>query len=86
MLLSLIIISYFPASSEATIAPVLLVHGGAEYIPDAQKKIKLDGVKEAASEGYRVLIETGCVLDAVEAAICVMEMNEAFNAGLFFLS
>ncbi|CAH1403708.1 unnamed protein product [Nezara viridula] len=72
---------YFNDKSVTTIPPVLLVHGGAEFIPDSDKKVKLDGVKESACEGYRVLIETGCVLDAVEAAIRVMEMNSAFNAG-----
>ena len=38
-------------------------------------------MKEAVRAGYRVLNETGNVLDAVEAAIRVMEDNEAFNAG-----
>ncbi|XP_014275775.1 isoaspartyl peptidase/L-asparaginase [Halyomorpha halys] len=67
--------------SKSTVKPVLVVHGGAEYIPDTHKKVKLDGVKQAACQGYRVLTETGCVLDAVEAAICVLENNEVFNAG-----
>jgi L-asparaginase / beta-aspartyl-peptidase len=39
------------------------------------------GVEKATREGSRVLADGGCALDAVEAAICVMEDNPIFNAG-----
>ncbi|KAK9506025.1 hypothetical protein O3M35_008039 [Rhynocoris fuscipes] len=65
----------------ASVTPVLVVHGGAGDIPDSRIQPKLDGVRAAARAGYRVLNETGNVLDAIEAAIHVMEDDEAFNAG-----
>uniref|UniRef100_A0A069DRG3 Putative isoaspartyl peptidase/l-asparaginase ga20639-like isoform x2 n=1 Tax=Panstrongylus megistus TaxID=65343 RepID=A0A069DRG3_9HEMI len=64
-----------------TVTPVLVVHGGAGDIPDSRMQPKLDGVRKAARAGYKILQETGNVLDAIEAAINVMEDDEAFNAG-----
>ncbi|KAF2902114.1 hypothetical protein ILUMI_04077 [Ignelater luminosus] len=63
--------------------PVILVHGGAGIIKDdiVAKKL-IDGVKAAALEGYRILESTGNIVDAVEAAVVLMESNELFNAGL----
>lgn len=64
------------------IEPVLLVHGGAGDIPDWRVPLKLIGVRKAARVGYDILSKPeGSVLDAVEAAIKVMEDDEAFNAG-----
>lgn len=63
------------------IQPLVLVHGGAGDIPDNRIQGKFDGVRKAASEGYKVLKETGSVLDSVVAAVKVMEDLEAFNAG-----
>ena len=59
----------------------VLVHGGAGDIPDSRVPLKIQGVKKAAREGYRILCENGSVLDAVQAAVRVMEDDEAFNAG-----
>ena len=42
---------------------------------------KLDGMKAAVRVGHRVLTQTGSVLDAVEAAVKVMEDDPNFNAG-----
>uniref|UniRef100_A0A161MI98 Isoaspartyl peptidase l-asparaginase cg7860 isoform x4 n=2 Tax=Triatoma infestans TaxID=30076 RepID=A0A161MI98_TRIIF len=67
--------------SMATVTPVLVVHGGAGDIPDSRIQPKLDGVRKAARAGYKILQETGNVLDAIEAAIHVMEDDEVFNAG-----
>lgn len=61
--------------------PIVLVHGGAGEIPDTRIQPKLIGCKAAAKEGYRVLKNGGSVVDAVEAAVRVMENDEAFNAG-----
>ncbi|KAL1139952.1 hypothetical protein AAG570_006929 [Ranatra chinensis] len=63
------------------IPPVVLVHGGAGDIPDSRVANKLAGVKRAAREGYSRLIKTGNVLDSIEAAIHIMEDDDAFNAG-----
>lgn len=65
----------------SVIQPIVLVHGGAGDIPDSRVPNKLDGVRRAAKEGYRVLQETGNVLDAIVKAVEVMEDDEAFNAG-----
>lgn len=64
-----------------TMEPIVLVHGGAGEIPDSRIQGKLNGCKAAAKEGYRVLKNGGSVLDAVEAAVKIMEDEEAFNAG-----
>lgn len=64
------------------IEPVILVHGGAGDIPEWRVPLKMHGVRKAVKAGYEILSNTkGCVLDAVEAAIKVMEDDEAFNAG-----
>lgn len=61
--------------------PIVLVHGGAGEIPDSRVQLKIVGCKAAAKEGFRVLKNGGSVVDAVEAAVRVMEDDEAFNAG-----
>lgn len=63
------------------LTPLILVHGGAGDIPDSGVSEKIDGVKKAVVAGHKVLQKTGCVLDAIEAAIHVMEDLEGFNAG-----
>lgn len=62
--------------------PIVLVHGGAGDIPESRIQGKLVGCKAAAKEGYRVLKNGGTVVDAVEAAVKVMEDDQAFNAGI----
>ncbi|HEY3592975.1 MAG TPA: isoaspartyl peptidase/L-asparaginase [Polyangiaceae bacterium] len=57
----------------------ILVHGGAGRI-DA-KKGHIEGCRDAASEGARVLAAGGSSLDAVQAAVRVLEDNPLFNAG-----
>lgn len=42
---------------------------------------KFRGTKLAARIGYKTLIETGNVLDAVEQAVRSMELDDDFNAG-----
>lgn len=42
---------------------------------------KYRGTKLAARVGYKVLNETGSVLDAVEHAVRSMELSSDFNAG-----
>ncbi|ODM95470.1 putative isoaspartyl peptidase/L-asparaginase [Orchesella cincta] len=59
----------------------LIVHGGAGMISQSRIPLKLAGVQEALRAGYDVLKATNNSVDAVEAAIKVMELDEAFNAG-----
>lgn len=61
--------------------PVILVHGGAGDIPDSRIPLKIDGNKRSVEAGYKILANGGSALDAVEAAVRVMEDDEAFNAG-----
>jgi len=63
------------------INPVLVVHGGAWAIPDDMVDAHINGVRNAATTGWRVLERGGSALDAVEEAIVVMEDDETFDAG-----
>ena len=59
----------------------MLVHGGAWAIPDDTVEAHLHGVRAAAEAGWRILAAGGSSLDAVEAAVAVMEDDETFDAG-----
>ncbi len=61
--------------------PVLVVHGGAWDIPDNMVDAHLNGVRNAASAGWRALERGGSALDAVEDAVVVLEDDETFDAG-----
>ena len=61
--------------------PVLVVHGGAWAIPDDMVEAHLNGVRSAASVGWRVLECGGSALDAVEETVVVLEDDETFDAG-----
>lgn len=61
--------------------PVLVVHGGGWAIPDDMVDAHLNGIRSAMAAGWRQLEHGGCALDAVEAAVTVMEDDEAFDAG-----
>ena len=59
----------------------MLVHGGAWAIPDDAIEAHLRGVQAAVDAGWKVLSAGGSCLDAVEAAVVVMEDDETFDAG-----
>ncbi len=61
--------------------PVLLVHGGAWDIPADQLAAHTLGVTRAAETGYALLQQGASALDAVEAAVTILEDDEAFDAG-----
>src|SRR5256886_5219178 len=69
--------------SEASLSnnPVLVVHGGAWAIPDDMVEAHLNGVRNGIDAGWSALQGGGSALDAVEAAVVVMENDEAFDAG-----
>lgn len=69
-----------PLSS--TKAPIILVHGGAYDIPEAAQAAHVRGCSAAAEAGYAILERGGSALDAVEAAIRVLEDDPTFDAGL----
>ena len=61
--------------------PAIIVHGGAGDIPAELHNAHRQGTRRAAEAGWAELVTGGSALDAVEAAIVVMEDDETFNAG-----
>ena len=61
--------------------PSIIVHGGAGDIPDEMQEAHRTGTRRAAEAGWAVLSAGGSAMDAVEAAIVVMEDDETFDAG-----
>ncbi len=59
----------------------LVVHGGAWDIPDHLVELHRFGVQKAITVGMAVLNDGGSAVDAVEAAITIMEDDDSFNAG-----
>ncbi|WP_322820861.1 isoaspartyl peptidase/L-asparaginase [Chloroflexus sp.] len=59
----------------------LIVHGGAWAIPDDQVTAHIAGCIAARTAGWQVLQNGGSALDAVEAAVRVMEDDPIFDAG-----
>ncbi|KAL3270674.1 hypothetical protein HHI36_021202 [Cryptolaemus montrouzieri] len=59
----------------------VLVHGGGGHTPDDRMPAKIDCVKKSAIAGFRVLKQGGTSIEAVEAAIRVMEDDPIMNAG-----
>ncbi len=61
--------------------PVLLVHGGAWAIPDDMVAAHERGVANALTAGYSLLHKGSSAVDAVEAAVAVLEDDDTFDAG-----
>jgi L-asparaginase / beta-aspartyl-peptidase len=61
--------------------PVLLIHGGAWAMPDDAVAAHEDGIANALAAGYALLARGASAVDAVEAAVAVMEDDETFDAG-----
>jgi beta-aspartyl-peptidase (threonine type) len=61
--------------------PALIVHGGAGADPAQGRDELRDGVVAALAAGWAVLGGGGSALDAVEAAVRVLEDHPHFNAG-----
>lgn len=61
--------------------PTLLVHGGAWAIPDDAADAHRLGVRNALEAGSSILMRGGTAIDAVEAAVTVMEDDPTFDAG-----
>jgi L-asparaginase / beta-aspartyl-peptidase len=80
-----------PSSKQRTNAPQagkigFVIHGGAGTIDRAQMTSEREAqyravLKQALTAGYRILQRGGHSLDAVEAAVRVMEDDPHFNAG-----
>lgn len=66
--------------------PVIAIHGGAgtilkQYMTAEKEKAYQEKLNEALMAGYSILEKGGSALDAVEAAIKIMEDSPLFNAG-----
>ncbi|MGC1482775.1 MAG: isoaspartyl peptidase/L-asparaginase [Candidatus Acidiferrum sp.] len=61
--------------------PALIVHGGAWDIPDEAVDACNSGCRGALDAGWSILSRGGSALDAVEAAILVLEDDPVFDAG-----
>ncbi len=61
--------------------PTLLIHGGAWAMPDDEVEAHERGIGNALDAGYAVLEAGGRAVEAVEAAVVVMENDEIFDAG-----
>ncbi|HEY6006271.1 MAG TPA: isoaspartyl peptidase/L-asparaginase [Anaeromyxobacter sp.] len=68
--------------------PALIVHGGAGDLAQddlassgAPQAPRLEGVRRACTAGWSILRAGGSALDAVEAAVRVLEDDPVFNAG-----
>src|SRR6201996_8787980 len=64
-----------------TTKPVLLIHGGAWAMPDDAVAAHENGIAKALAAGYALLEGGFSAVDAVEAAVAVMEDDETFDAG-----
>jgi beta-aspartyl-peptidase (threonine type) len=62
-------------------SPALIVHGGAYDIPKETHEAHVAGCRRAAETGWAVLSRGGSALEAVEAAVRVMEDDPTFDAG-----
>jgi beta-aspartyl-peptidase (threonine type) len=62
-------------------SPVLLVHGGAWDIPPDELEAHTRGVTLAVRAGYALLRQGASALDAVEAAVTLLEDDDTFDAG-----
>jgi beta-aspartyl-peptidase (threonine type) len=64
-----------------SVQPVLLIHGGAWAMPDDAIAAHQDGIANALAAGYVLLERGAAAVDAVEAAVAVMEDDDTFDAG-----
>jgi L-asparaginase / beta-aspartyl-peptidase len=61
--------------------PILLIHGGAWAMPDDAIAAHERGIAAALTAGWSALSRGGTAVDAVEAAVTIMEDDDTFDAG-----
>jgi len=61
--------------------PALIVHGGAWDIPDEAIDACKSGCQRALAAGWSILSRGDSALDAIEAAVIVLEDDPVFDAG-----
>lgn len=67
--------------TERAMLPVVAVHGGAGKVSQQLLEEKMVALRAAVDAGYARFDNGGTAVDAVEAAVRVMENHVAFNAG-----
>jgi beta-aspartyl-peptidase (threonine type) len=60
---------------------ILLIHGGAWAMPDDAVEVHERGIAAALEAGWSALSLGGTAIDAVEAAVTIMEDDDTFDAG-----
>jgi beta-aspartyl-peptidase (threonine type) len=70
-----------PSSSPPKPQPILLIHGGAWAMPDDAVAAHERGIAAALAAGWSALSRGGTAIDAVEAAVTIMEDDDTFDAG-----
>jgi L-asparaginase / beta-aspartyl-peptidase len=68
--------------AKSIMKPALILHGGAWAIPDDAVEDCRKGIRRALEAGWDVLSSGGAAMDAVQAAIVVLEDDVAFDAGI----
>ena len=61
--------------------PSLIVHGGAWSIPDDAVEDCREGCRRGLAAGWAVLSRGGAAMDAIQAAIVVLEDDPVFDSG-----
>ena len=61
--------------------PAIVIHGGAWDIPENEMEAHLNGLEQAIRAGWDILHHGGGALDAVEAAVVILEDDPTFDAG-----
>jgi L-asparaginase / beta-aspartyl-peptidase len=67
--------------AENRVTWALIVHGGAKEIAPEREEANRRGCLEALAAGWAILEQGGSAVDAVEAAIRILESDPTFNAG-----
>jgi beta-aspartyl-peptidase (threonine type) len=61
--------------------PSFIIHGGAWDIPEEAVEDCRAGIRRALENGWKILRSGGAAIDAVQAAIIILEDDPAFDAG-----
>lgn len=69
------------SAGEEKIQWSIIVHGGAKEVEPEKEDANKQGVKRALEKGAEILKQGGTAVDAVEAAVKVLEDDKTFNAG-----
>lgn len=68
-------------SPTESVAPVVVVHGGAGAVPPERRAAHAEGCRRAAEAGLAILSGGGGALDAAMRAVEALEDDPMFNAG-----